>query len=752
MAIRLKDGSLVRFDARKLVRDTSFGNLDDNSNDWSSWRIGTLGMGGITSKAALVSYPSLKPLGDYTKIKAFIARKLNDVRVWNGGELPPVYAFEVDGIDESLLIPAGGMSASVVTLLEEAASRGLGAMQPALQAIQGLEREVTVAREIESEARAELEEDPAWAGMETGTENQQTEYEEELRNRVRERQGRVESPTDAEARTIIRGYLEAENPDASTAELDQLVDARIEENQRAGKGAGAQGASAIQRAGAIAAVTSSVVDIAFSTFETNYELTVDIVSDVLSAVAGICATVGAAVGGIAGGVLIIIGLIVEIVAAILDAIREYTISPWDGVDAEWDKRDYLHIVSARLVGLCQCDPAVLGPNLNAIVSQLDDPTGMLKRWIEATAPRQSPYEERVDRAQSICNYLGRISGVDAGVSLRYVRDIQAWLLYVGMKEADVKIIYDWLADSRKITDVIAYQKLVNDNRGTQGKYSTGYSGRWMSRAQAFCTTSGNYCERYGRIWVPSEEAWWQCPCDENDPGSAGLANHKSGGKCHGSSSAEPNIWKGSKHYWEVCQGLKDVNAPHEFKLFPMSDLERLHKYLVDELEPRFTHSDGTVMADAVADAYEGGSWAVGGGDAFARFMAELPVVRFSVPGFDCWAGRGMAPMDFVQWSRQYWAGGHPAFFNVTVNHVSWAVVVRSTRLVQPTGPRGEGRLPVPATSLNADELRQVSSAAFLRAVQSTLASQLGGGGLGGTGGLLVVAGLAGLAAALLARK
>lgn len=602
MAIKIKTGQEP---ANFVGTDQSFGRLDDRQNDPSTWRIGMAShrnlfmtsSGGPFLDQGL--YRKLAPLGSFDQIKAFIDSLLERAEIRNGGPLPSVYFVPVNAEGATdLIIPTQGMTASSQILLEEAAAEGIETLSLATEVIAQAGQAARNVGAIEQGIREEMRATPDWADA------PEDEFEREVSDRLRTDENASaarDDIADSSARYMLNELFAARYPGESEEQITARVDDIVNAAERQGRGTDMAGQTVAQRTSAIATAAGSITEsLITASMNTEDRMAIDVAADVLNAIGGICTLIGSAVGGIAGAVLVVIGALVEIIAAILRALRGYAVDPEDGVNSEWSSRDLRLIVQERLRILCQTEEVVFenwGANWEAAFGSYtaDEQLNALKQMVYVTA-RSRGWPKRLDNARAIAVTLG-----SADESMRKIDDIKSWLIYVGVKEEDAELVWEWLYDARRTTEILKRRKYLKDH-GRWGTDYTGFSGNFLDKSQANCGTS--WCRERGQATLGEG---YQAPCDDYDIGPADPP-----GSDTFSGSARPNIWKGSNEWFRACQRL-DTHGRNrdrdraswqlqtEFVAFDMGSLKRLYTYLADRLNVRFANADGSFNeAPAVA--------------------------------------------------------------------------------------------------------------------------------------------------------
>lgn len=727
-----------------LREDTSFGDLDDRQNDPSTWRIAMASHANLFMTRARGPfkdqrmYRKLAPLGSYTQIVEFIDGLLDTARDRNGGTLPAVYYVEanIPG-NPDIMIPVQGLSTTAQITIEEALQSGTTAIQRISSIIESSGQAARRVNQAETIIREELAASPDWQDA------TDEEIEEEVVDRLREfSDAEWDDEADVVARGILSDLLSERYPGSDEIQINEQILELENQAQRQGRGTDMESMTSAQRVSAIATTASSLTAGVIEMANTDYELAADLAADILTYIGEACMSIGGLVGGEAGAVLIVIGVIVMIIGAIVRALREYTVKPEEGVNREWSRRDLRLIMQDRLRVLCQCEEHVsdnFGDYFRAVYGAETESTRweILKNMVYQTA-RDRGYPDRVDAARAICVILG---GTDE--SMRKIDDIKSWLIYAGVKEEDAQLVWNWLYDARRTTEIVKRHDYVASS-GRQGQDYTGYSKSWMNDNAAWCKTSS--CRNRGQ-WRGGRD--YQAPCDDYDIGPADPPGSGTFNR-----SAEPNMWRGSSRWFYACQGLDvggegtpgtqgvDWRLSPEFVNFSMTQLKEVYKHVARRLAIRLPGMDRPNLAPPSAQPrFELTESDVLGPDdsVLAGVLALQNTMAFNVGGANVVCTPSLGALDLVVALGSYEL--QPTF-TLNINGWSWrcwARVPLSSSLIQEveaeSDRRGGGQF---INVIN----EYVRSSRFRQLVVDEITRYGGAGSTGPSAGAVVVGGAA----------
>lgn len=426
----------------------------------------------------------LKPLGDKNAIKRYIDGLLLDARRANGGTLPGVVEYEVAGVPNVRLMVPTALGSSTCIALAEVARQGLGAVEG-----------VTAALGDASYAEQTSNFEADWRRSHPDAEERDVRAAIAEHNRGRE-------PNPAGMTSALRDILVTPQPGAVDENGDPITErtaaeanatiasARAVFNSNTYR-ADASAMTGAQHYAALATVLGSVAECAvdaatgneYAQESADLDLTVSIletVAVVCDAVAGFTTSVP-----IAAAVFEILALACRLIAWIVKALRDYSISPLEGWDKEWDGTDCTLILKERLRILVQIEESVIstGPegwrkHWEAAMTDLginrEEQFQLLTNYIYLTARRRDSGAPgtMLANAKGIAQVLG---GRDATKSLNMCDDIANWLGYVGVPPEDCAAVRTWLYESRKVTVVRKRRKdlsdMVSRNTGRGAEYT-----------------------------------------------------------------------------------------------------------------------------------------------------------------------------------------------------------------------------------------------------------------------------------------
>lgn len=525
--------------------------LDERDNDGGTWGIAMTAHGPLRMThvqddggGGYLNLWGLKPLGNPDVIRRFIQEELDAVRLMTpGGVLPTVITCEVKDSPIPLVIPTSLPRETILTF-QAAALSGTEALETAVRTVSDRSA-IESARSYEEMWRAnhpdaserEVREEMARHRQSTGTED-------------------VAPATTRTALTNLRDQLGLGSSDEDIERAAAALDT-------SGEHTDASALTTTQQYAALATVLGSVaeVTVAAATQEGAGSEALQTTQRVLDVIAPICETIAVLTTSvpICAAVFEIIALVCRFISWLLDELAGYSISPQEGRDEEWSATDCAFILRERLRILVQCDEAVIDSKPTGWAAHWDaamdargydeeDRRQILFGWIYDTAKNRGV--ARVGNAKAIAQTLG---GRQATQSLNMCEDIRSWLLYVGVEEARVDIIYTWLYEARKVTVVRERREFLRNLRGSEPHGGPGYGVEYRGN---MATYMGSNCKGGDH------------ECRELGTASSGLC--------------QLNFEYGSDYYYTRCQGI-NTGSGSEFVPFKLETFEEMYKQLAAEL-------------------------------------------------------------------------------------------------------------------------------------------------------------------------
>ncbi|MCK9355558.1 MAG: hypothetical protein M0R22_00185 [Dehalococcoidia bacterium] len=730
--------------------------LNRSDNDGGTWGIAMTSHGPLDmtqsksdgTPAIFSKHQGLKPLGDVSRIRAFINECIENAKRAQGGVLPQVIEMEVsDGhggvVSEHLLVPVALGSTTILTL-QQAAATGIGAFTGVVSRLEDVSylRQASV---YEGMFRAEHP-DADEAAVRTAL------------AKFRQDSGTTE-PNPAGMEEELRGMLVADGatPDAARATVAQATSALR------GNSDDVSALTTTQNYAALATVLSSVASVSLTAameepdyLQANDKLdtavrvlnTITTVFDAVSAISSLVSATGA--GAIVAVVFEILALVCRFITWLLDVIRDYTISPLEGWDKEWDGTDCTLILKERLRILVQIDETIIDSSatgwqkhwadaMERLGHNADAQFNLLTNMIYDTAWARG--EERIAAAKAIAQTLG---GRAATKSFNECDDIANWLGYIGVPADDVYTIRTWLYEARKVTVVQArrnrLRSMVGDapHGGVSG-YGVEYTGNMV-----------NYLHSEGK----------DCPNDRES------RCHVLGGDGY---YCQTNFRAGADPWYRDCRNI-DISSSSQFVPFSIQQLDALWDELRNKLRvsrswpapvsPPLTFKDFILSAPRQLSLFKmlapGASSAQI--DQFAILDVGTPQYRRAAVVLRGVPDSVLAP-EVISASRRITAGGETMrlWWADTWFISNGTVFLYVHYLPVDAGRRGYVAEGIPASD---SFLRSASDADLQRKLYDqlgigTMSGLSGTSGSGGGGGTALVVGgavVAGIAAALLLKK
>jgi hypothetical protein len=682
--------------------------------DWSTWKLALSAHGPLDSAQRggyMAGYESLLPLGNAQRVKSFVERLVTDQEAMLGGDLPRIYYVPVTGSDTPLALPLG-LPPEAGALFETVA--GVGGVASLAQLAGSLE---TMGRT--AQAVADREEELRETGLE----------EDAIREQIR-REGVDEDTTEATTcRGALEGFLRSEDGGGmSEREAEETADELILEASRQGVGAGREGMTSAQRAGAVAATASALLDSIMGAVSNADDATgLAIAGQVLSAIGEACMSLGAVLSGapVAGAILLVVGLLCELIGRLLTYFRGYGVSAGEGYNQEWTNTDGILILRDRVAVLAHCDCEALEVgNLEAFQrmwSKLH--SGKSRNQWEAemhamVVATARSHEDRFDNARALCRAFG---GREADVSHQMIDEIVEWLLYIGCDSGVVGHVGTWLREARMMTVTIQRRRKISQLKDSE-------------------------------FVVNGSKRWWR---DEDKISDYHARDcNMSNCRCGSDSSrydSKPNLFVGTDNsfgntpgWYEACIGLE------EHQEYTLDDLRNLWLYLQTRLKIVPSVPKGTNLSFVAGEGWEvSGTQRFGIRDDWTARIVELrtPYTRetryadgrvFSTEGeLVVRASPGLARTDIGY--------GRDSHFQTVVGDVAWGVMVTWTYPGASLDP-ATGRQREWSVYGGADMRRVwqfVHRPEFLTSLRNQLASAGAGGGAGAIAGLAVGAAVIG---------
>lgn len=530
--------------------------LDPRDNDGGTWGIA------MTTHASLKMVTrqpdgtggyldlGLMPLGSVDVIKRFIQNELDHVRRETpGGVLPRVITVPVTGAPTPLVLPASLPRETILTF-QAAARLGVDALTDAVSTLQDTSM---------------LRQDEAYEGIYRANNPDASEREvREEMQRHRRDSGREDPGPSPTTRTILSNLLDDNGAPSDDADIDRAAAALD------GEGLHDDGSAltAVQNYAALATVLGSVAEVTVNSATApdagnaalqTAQRVLTAISSVCDVVAGVSAIASSTIAGaIVAAVFELLGLVCRLINWILSRLAGYTVSPLEGWDSEWSNTDGQFILRERLRILVQIEESLVNPagwsaTWTKAVQALDvDDGALIREWVYQTALNRGL--ERVGNAKAIAQVLG---GRQATASYNMCEDIQNWLLYVGMKPERADIIFTWLYEARKVTEVLKRRDFLARLRGDQPHEGPGYGVEYRGNMATYvggsnCASGDHACRDLGRV------------------SAGGLG-------------CQVNFEYGSRRWYANCKGLDVANAAL-FVPFEKPQLEALYSQLATELE------------------------------------------------------------------------------------------------------------------------------------------------------------------------
>ena len=114
--------------------------LSETDSDTNTWHVAMGIHPPVQAKqgiAYLDTHPHLSPVGDVQKLKEFLTRELNGIRVARGGTLPMIREIPVAGTSGSILVPEEGFSAAQISSIEDACRAGYDSVMGIINTCRG---------------------------------------------------------------------------------------------------------------------------------------------------------------------------------------------------------------------------------------------------------------------------------------------------------------------------------------------------------------------------------------------------------------------------------------------------------------------------------------------------------------------------------------------------------------------------------------------------------------------------------------
>ena len=524
--------------------------LDPRDNDGGTWGIAMTSHGPLkmtrVAEDGLGAYlaQGMKPLGSKEMIKDFISTELDHVRRQTpGGVLPRVIVVPIADSPTPLVIPAA-LPRETILSFQTAASMGVDALADVV----GVLDDTSAITEAQRHEEMWLANHPDASDRE---------LREELK-RWRQSTG----GTDA-APTSMRTRLENLRRDAGLPVSDEEINGALAALDADGSHDDASAMTSVQNYAALASVVGSVAQVAYdsATVEGAGSEALQTAKRVFDTAAPICDALAVATTSvpIAAAIFEALALVCRFISWLLDALAEYTISPQEGWDAEWDISAGKFIVRERLRILALASEDLVGSGPGPWAAHFDklvadgslsssEQAEMVKDWVRRTAMNRGP--ERVSEAKAIAQILG---GRGATSSFNMIDDMKNWLLYVGMKPERADMVFTWLYEARKVSIVYTRQRFLAQLRGDQPHEGPGYGVEYRGNMATYVGGSN---------------------CADSDGKCRELGSH---------SGCQVNFEYGSARWYKRCRNL-DVLNPSEFVLFSEEDLGFLYTQLSTELQ------------------------------------------------------------------------------------------------------------------------------------------------------------------------